>query len=612
MSKYINLIDKLTDTDKETIKAYINAFGCDINDFIGIDKWLENWSHANQKLYKILGNSLIREFPYQYEKSPSDIRRDFKNLLDTSNFKAEYYQFYVHYLREQGWVTDVERNFFLRLLDVDNFINDKISWSLKIKKPNAKKMLQIQAGAKPIKAFGRVIEYFKDDYEFNKSYFEEFKKEYAMILSEKTITGKFCISIHPMDFMTMSDNASNWTSCMNWARQGCYHTGTIEMMNSNNVVCAYLIIGDKKFVFDDKAVDPNTGEVYGIWNNKKWRQLFYVTKDIIMSGKAYPYFSKEMTLTVLDHIHDLAGTAAWKYQFGPELYQDMVHVSNIYKMNNQRMWAKSEKHTPFKHNIIWDTKGMYNDMLNDNTYSYWCYRNKVDSTKIISVSGKAPCLCCGKSIISEKWEDDDYNDRFSNTDSAVCETCQTAKYKCLICGETHYKFNSPLHRLENGKVICRKCLPLIRVCPCCGEIFYCNYNTETRTYVYNKEFYEYIKQGGNAEKMYPRYIYADVDGYEDIKDVDLALTLLLTKEKIEQESKIYVPIERLHIHTKCYNKVGKEFLNNSIRIELNRGWSHYKEKLDLVDPAIAEKYRFLNMRQPSLNAILKADLKPTI
>ena len=38
------------------------------------------------------------------------------------------------------------------------------------------------------------------------------------------------------------------------------------------------------------------------WNNKKWRQLFYINKDIICSGKSYPYFSKDITLYLLDEI----------------------------------------------------------------------------------------------------------------------------------------------------------------------------------------------------------------------------------------------------------------------------------------------------------------------
>jgi hypothetical protein len=124
-----------------------------------------------------------------------------------------------------------------------------------------------------------------------------------------------------------------------------------------------------------------------------------------------------------------------------------------------------------------------------------------------------------------------------------------------------------------------------------------------------------MKQGGNTKKMYPRYMYADVDGFENIEEINSALRFPSAEEREEniiRNLKTYIPIERLHIHAKCFNKVEKDFRNNSIRVELNRGWSNSKEKLNLVDPAIAEKYRFLNMRQPSLDAILKADLRASM
>jgi hypothetical protein len=199
-------------------------------------------------------------------------------------------------------------DFFNHLSDFSNFISGQTAYGIKIKKPNAKKILQIQPGTKIIKAWGKVIDYFKDDYPFNLKVFEEFKKKYAIIMTEKKITTTFCISIHPMDYITMSDNNSNWESCMNWMDKGCYHTGTIEMMNSNNVLCCYFLNPNKSnlFVFDKETIDEKTGELIGVWNNKAWRQLFYITKDIIMGGKAYPYASKDITLTILDQIKVLA------------------------------------------------------------------------------------------------------------------------------------------------------------------------------------------------------------------------------------------------------------------------------------------------------------------
>jgi hypothetical protein len=59
--KYIDLIEKLSDTDKQIIYNYVTTYGCDSDYFVGLEEWLQNWSHANQKLYRLLGNSFIKE-----------------------------------------------------------------------------------------------------------------------------------------------------------------------------------------------------------------------------------------------------------------------------------------------------------------------------------------------------------------------------------------------------------------------------------------------------------------------------------------------------------------------------------------------------------------------
>ena len=70
--------------------------------------------------------------------------------------------------------------------------------------------------------------------------FEDFRIKHSRILSEKEFIGRLSLSIHPLDFMTMSDNDSDWSSCMSWRTCGSYRRGTVEMMNSPCVVVAYL------------------------------------------------------------------------------------------------------------------------------------------------------------------------------------------------------------------------------------------------------------------------------------------------------------------------------------------------------------------------------------
>lgn len=471
---YIDLIEKLSADDKKRINNYITKWGVPAEKFIGLDKWLQNWSHSNQKLYKLLGNQFIKEFDIRFAKESSVLRNEMAILLK-SVFKGSYHNFYINILKQDENMPPAVLESFSRLSDLENFINDSIAVPIKYKRKDSKKTLQIQKGMKPMRAFQKVVEYYKDIYFFVG--FEEFKNQHSLILNNKYTAGKLCVSIHPLDFMTMSDNASNWSSCMSWINQGCYEVGTIEMMNSNNVLCCYLK-GHDSFHFG-KDVDLYNDPFY-CWNNKKWRQLVYITKDILMGGKAYPYQSKDMTFALLSFIKDLAKeNMNWIYTFGPELYQDMIHINNSHAMNLNHKWILEGD--TFKHNIIWDTKGMYNDMLNDSETPYWCYRNKVRRNKIISVSGKNNCLCCNAPI-SYLTTEYNYNDRYENT-GLVCKTCLENYFFCSCCCDQsprnlYVSLNikrriSPHCIYTSEKSICKDCWnERVKICPECGQIFY--------------------------------------------------------------------------------------------------------------------------------------------
>lgn len=613
---YIDLIEKLTDEDKKILNLYINDFGCNIDNFVGLDNWLQNWSHSKQKLYHLLGDSFIKEYPYEYEKSKEDLEREIKELFSTNHIKSNYHDFYFGYIKNQEWLENNKEalTFLNHLFDYQHFIYEKIDFSLKIKKPNGRKMLQIQAGIKPIKAIGRVIDYFKDDYKFDLDAFEEFKKRYGIIMSEKVIKGKFCISIHPMDFITMSDNASRWSSCMSWTDEGCYHIGTVEMMNSNNVVCAYLLHGTTNYVFNTDITNSDTGELIGVWNNKRWRQLFYITKDIIMSGKPYPYISEELSKTILAQIKELASNNLnWDYKFGPELYQDMVHVNSLWNMNNQRNWMHYEKKKPFKHNIIWDTKGMYNDMLNDSNTKYWCYRNKVNHTKIISVSGKASCLCCSNQVITTNYDTDEYNDRYEDTGNVICFSCLKNKFQCDGCNRISSK--TKLYLLKNGQKVCKNCLNNIKICPHCGEWFIANEEeTVLNNYVYNNHWYDRLNKG----EVLPKY-----RGYRSIWDyngrskeeIDKELNQTEVIDSIETENlkqkTIFYLEQYTAIHSKCKKQIYNIFNENCIVISFPRLWSSKPDYFNLVDPAVGEKYRTINLQKPDLADVLEVGTELT-
>ena len=609
MSKYIDLIEALPANDKITIESYIKKYGAK-DHFVGVNEWLQNWSHANQKLYKLLGNSFIKEFSFEYEKTLDMLSKEIYNLVEDENFEG--YNFFTNYHKfityltankEKYELTDSDILTFKKTIFASNFITNKFDYSLKYKKPGGRKILQIQQGSKIFRVLNQIMNYFKNDFEFDKASFEEFRKKHAIIFSEKVIKGTVAISIHPIDFLTMSDNESNWTSCMSWKSEGCYHVGTIEMMNSNNVVCCYLKNTSSPFVFDTETIDPETGEILGAWNNKRWRSLFYVTKDIIMSGKPYPYTSLDLTKSLLNHIRDLAKeNLNWEYKFGPERYKDMAHINSLYRMDKQRTWIQTKSYV--KHNILWDTRGMYNDMLNDPGTCYMCYRNKVDHTKIISVSGKSNCLCCNEDILNYDEYATDYNERYPETGNVICSDCLYRYFQCAYCGRKDGKIK--IFATKNGN-ICLDCLEkYIRRCPDCGKPFYCD--TRIEDVFWNNYLYDELEEDPTfLQKIKKKFADNDIRCYYtySLEKQEVAEKELNCLNDIkENKACAYLSIEPLYCCKKCREKAEEQLiLDASYSFEKPRYWSKKKNINYICNPKAGAKYRYYNLQNVSLEEI---------
>lgn len=453
----LNLFDYLTKEDNEKIENYITKYGVSADVYEGNKEYLKYWAESNKKLFHLLGGKLIYEVPYVSEKSDENVDYLVRQLLKKSEFKK------ISDFLDSKNDNDINVSGYYQFWSPECYKKNSIEIYSEIKYKNKDKGLKFQKGTKILKALQKLLIYLNADDEIMQA-FEKFRIDHSMIFNDKVIRGTLCFSIHPLDFMTMSDNSNGWNSCMNWRNKGCYRVGTVEMMNSNNVVCVYLKNDKHNFIFDETKENCE-------WNNKIWRQLFYCTKEIIVSGKSYPLYNEKITIDALRILRELAFNN-WhhSYEFGIEKYKDMIHVGSLYRMENNRIWIRSKKDAK-KQNILFDSKAMYNDMLNDNEYnSYWCVRNRVKKNTIISYSGKAPCLCCGEILNKEPYESNPgfyegaYNDRYRNTDALICSKCEK-KYRCDDCGIV----TSKLITFEN-RSYCEECWNnMIKYCPICHK-----------------------------------------------------------------------------------------------------------------------------------------------
>ena len=160
------------------------------------------------------------------------------------------------------------------------------------------------------------------------------------------------------------------------------------------------------------------------------------------------------------------------------------------------------KKDTFKHNIIFDTKRMYNDMFNDTLCDYWCIRNKVKKTTMVSISGKIGCACCGNQFSLEEdsgWND--YNDRYENTSKPLCPSCYD-KRDCYFCHNEEGIFKTVnIYNRDGIKFqICTNCFNRFSKCPCCNKYIYRSSSSRAFLIKDSKE-YQQAKEKGNLNEV---------------------------------------------------------------------------------------------------------------
>lgn len=253
--------------------------------------------------------------------------------------------------------------------------------------------------------------------------FEEFRINHSKILQDKTIKQTFCLSVHPMDFATMSDNCNNWESCMSWQENGCYRAGTLEMLNSPHIIVGYLKSDSKNLVFDGYE-----------WNSKIWRCLFYVDDKAIITGiKGYPFQSEELVDCGLKMIADLTNSDnSWT-----EIYSGVDSEENYGALKY-----------PNDIEIYYTTDQMYNDSccaeFNHAMFTKNYVKQCLDTdTDEVSLGGTAYCLNCGKEI--------------ENHEQLTCDDCSPHR-TCINCGcQLPYFDDDDVWYDEHDNVYCSDC-----------------------------------------------------------------------------------------------------------------------------------------------------------
>ena len=410
-------------SDKDLIERYVDAYaGVErVNRNIeqaSLSRILRFWDEEKQTLYRLLGNQFIIEKEIFYEKPIEEIEDELSRSLGYGkmrNFCDIFYSFSNDYRCEHDdWNIYSNLN---KLVSVPNLARNKFGDdTFSIPLPDGKK-LTVNHGCKPIRILAKIAQIF------HLEGFEEFRLEHSRILNQKRLKGTLCLSIHPLDYMTMSDNTYGWDSCMNWMNEGQYRMGTVEMMNSPYVVVAYLKGSDNLQFFNNE------------WNSKKWRNLFIVKEDAICSVKGYPYINSTFDEILVEWLAELAYTnMGWQYN--KDTYTQKVDYDYF------DIWDK-ETGELLAH-LNFSTDVMYNDFNNNTKVSCKLGLNH-PKTIHTHYSGQTECMYCGQAVSIDDLEDEG---------CLICSDCAYYLH-CDNCGDT-IEDEDDAYELD-GSTYCRYC-----------------------------------------------------------------------------------------------------------------------------------------------------------
>ena len=397
------IFSQLSDKDKNFIRNYVKYYGsCDDHEINTcnmrpLDEVLYCWEHNKQQyLFQMLGKQLRLEREIAYEKDNCTLREELGQSMSYGEMKD-----FVSLLECSVARWTHEGTIIRYCFDRNNLINNIYDNGPEgeFQTKHMEHPVVIKHGIKLMKLLGRIAKEMHAEAQF-----EKFRIEHSRILNQKSLTGTLCLSIHPIDYITMSDNGHGWTSCMSWIETGCYRSGTVEMMNSPSVIVAYLK-SNKSVTFNSECQ---------LSYDKKWRELIIADPSAIINVKGYPYNSAGLSKAAIEWVRELAMmNLGWQCsERTVEYHEDeVIAVNNIaYRFN-------------------FETDAMYNDFFSGNTQHFLipipditaAYRFGDFDNRCINYSGPLTCMSCGEEI--------DYHS--DDTDIVLCDGCEN--YACCAC-----------------------------------------------------------------------------------------------------------------------------------------------------------------------------------
>lgn len=324
-------------------------------------------------------------------------------------------------------------------------------YSNKLFRSYEKDDIKIPEGMKFIKAF----KFFIND----RVLLEDIQGRASRLIQNAKITGIFCLSVHPLDYLSISENNNGWRSCH--ALNGDYRAGNLEYMLDRSTIVCYIKCKGGDVILD------NFGEEVP-WNNKKWRMLLYLDekREFLIAGRQYPNsYSEILNWMVGERVLDMlpymtktpARWSSWNNSYIVS-FGDWS-LTDKYLYHNFRIYGIKqiiETPSPYLH---------YNDVLFSSQYEPPYISRQIAKRHGIPpkifVGAEVPCPSC--------------NGRLDIPDVMMCSNCYSPEpvATCMSCGINIYYDEDVYFVPYTDDAYCPDCFEKVTSpCNCCGERFY--------------------------------------------------------------------------------------------------------------------------------------------
>lgn len=389
------MMDAITNAFYEVMYKYEKCFSAQ-----GVRANLNAWRENKSGLL-----ALLRNHPNWNEEELA-IVFDLSEGREIDHDVVDESKFYLKELTDEIEMTNEQRANFEAALQAATAEYSKLPTEAFIQVIQERGGIKCAVGQKASRIINKLCQHFGvDQHERYNSVFARLADSLNPIQIQKTGV----LSLHPCDFLEMSNKDNDWSSCHN-LQSGSYQAGCLSYMTDSTSMI---------FIAVDENVRSGFHKV-----PRLAREIFCYSENVLLQSRLYPTDNEEQRVTyrnlVQKAIADCLGMPNfWSTQKSQE------------QVNEYTETAEGSKHYP------------------DYKYGYGVMSllRGAQSFGKIRIGSQALCVCCGQS--------------FSASERIKCNC--TGLVVCQDCGETVSATNA---RYMDGAFHCKSCL---HICAACGN-----------------------------------------------------------------------------------------------------------------------------------------------